>query len=73
MRCSFSMSGKDKGGPIKGGFLDNILCPYTVIHLCNEIHGVYTHNINMLSLMIIYYSGNHLYYSHLWFVPSMAS
>ena len=36
------MSGKDKGGPSKGGFLNNILFSYTVLYLCNEIDGVYT-------------------------------
>ena len=29
-------SGKDKGGPSKGGFLNNMLCSYTVLYLCNE-------------------------------------
>ena len=50
---------QDKGGPSKGGFLNNILCSYTDICLCNEIHGVCTNN--RLLRKIIEYSGNHLY------------
>ena len=33
---------QDKGGPRKGGFLNNILCSYTDIYLCNEINGMCT-------------------------------
>ena len=38
-------SGKDKGGPSKGGFLNYIWCSYTVLYLCNEVNGVNTNNI----------------------------
>ena len=37
----FPISGKDKGGPSKGGFLNNILYSYTVLYVCNEINGAY--------------------------------
>ena len=50
------MSGKDKGGPSKGGFLNNRLFSYTVLYLCNELNGVYTNDI--LFMKMIYYSGN---------------
>ena len=53
------MSGKDKGGPSKGGFLNNMFVSYTVLYLCHEINGV--HKNNVLSMKIVYYSGNHLY------------
>ena len=32
-------SGKDKGGPSNGGFLNNRLFPYTDLYLCDEIKG----------------------------------
>ena len=31
---------QDKGGPSKGDFLNNKLCSYTVLYLCNEINGM---------------------------------
>ena len=31
---------QDKGGPSQGGFLNNILCSYTDLYLCSEIHGM---------------------------------
>ena len=34
------LSGKDKGGPSKGGFLNYILLSYTDTYLCNEINGM---------------------------------
>ena len=52
-------SGKDKGGPSKGGFLNNRLFSYTVLYLCDEINGMYKHNI--LFMKMIHCSGNHLY------------
>ena len=39
---------QDKGGPSKGGFLNNILSSYTDMYLCGEINGtvcVYTQGI----------------------------
>ena len=57
------VSGKDKGGPSKGGFLNNQLCSYTDLYLRNEIKNeinvVYKHNMSFME--IIDYSGNHLY------------
>ena len=53
------LSGKDKGGPSKGGFMNNRLCSYTALYLCNEINGVY--KIISLFMNMMYYSGNHLY------------
>ena len=41
-------SGKDEGGPSKGGFLNNLLISCTVPYLCNGINGVYK--------KIVYYS-----------------
>ena len=52
-------SGKDKGGPSKDGFLNNILFSYTDLQLCNEINGMCIQII--LFRKIIHYSGNHLY------------
>ena len=60
-------SDKDRGGPSKGGFLNNRLVSYTVLYLCNEINGVY-HN-NRLFMKRIDYSGNHLYWDHLCLAP----
>ena len=51
--------GKDKGGPSKGGFLNDRSFSHTVPYLCNEINGVYQNN--RLLMNIIDYSGNHLY------------
>ena len=34
------ISGKDKGGPSKGGSLNNISFSYTDLALCNEINGM---------------------------------
>ena len=31
---------QDKGGPSKGGLLNNILCSYSDTYLCNEINGM---------------------------------
>ena len=31
---------QDKGGPSKGGFLNNRLFSYTVLYLCREINGM---------------------------------
>ena len=31
---------QDKGGPSKGGFLNNRLFSYTDLYLCNEINGM---------------------------------
>ena len=33
---------RDKGGPSKGGFLNNRLCSYTDPYLCNEMNGMCT-------------------------------
>ena len=33
-------SAQDKGGPSKGGFLNNIVFSYTDLYLCNEINGI---------------------------------
>ena len=51
---------QDKGGPSKGGFLDNVLLPYTDLYLCNEINGMCLKN-DILFRQITYHSGNHLY------------
>ena len=40
---------QDKGGPSKGGFLNNRLFSYTDLYLCNEINGMY--------IDILYHSG----------------
>ena len=32
---------QDKGGPSKGGFLNNRLFSHTDLYLCNEINGMY--------------------------------
>ena len=40
---------RDRGGPTKGGFLNNRLFSYADLYLCNEINGMCIH--------IIYYSG----------------
>ena len=31
---------QDKGGPSKGGFLNNILLSYTDLYSCNETNGM---------------------------------
>ena len=61
------MPGKDKGGPSKGGFLNNRLLSYAVLCSCNETNGVYTHT--RLFMSICDYSGNHLYEDHLCLAP----
>ena len=44
LRQSRERLAQDKGGPGKGGFLNNRLYSYTVLYLCNEINGVYINN-----------------------------
>ena len=60
-------SGKDKGGPSKGGFLNNIWFSHTVLYLFNEINGVFKHTI--IFMQLAYCSGNHLYWDHLCLAP----
>ena len=36
------MLAQDKGGPRKGGFLNDRLFSYTDLYLCNEINGMCT-------------------------------
>ena len=31
---------QDKGGPSKGSFLNNTLCSYTDLCVCNDINGM---------------------------------
>ena len=31
---------QDKGGPSKGGFLNNLIFSYTDLYSCNEINGM---------------------------------
>ena len=47
-------SGKDKGGPSKGGFLNNQLFSYTVLYVCNEINGVYKHDVLFMKNNILF-------------------
>ena len=37
---------QDKGGPSKGGFLNNPLFSHTDLYLCNEINGMCIYTIN---------------------------
>ena len=50
---SVLLSGKDKGGPGKGGFLNNHIFSCTVLYLCNEVNGVYKTNILFITAYII--------------------
>ena len=59
MGVSIAGSGKDEGGPSKGGLLNHRLCSYTVLQLCNDINGLYSND--QLFMSIIDYSGSHLY------------
>ena len=49
------ISGKDKGGPSKGGFLNNRLFVYTDIYIYIYIYVF--NEINGMSIEMIYYSG----------------
>ena len=53
--------GADKGGPSKGGFLNNQLSSYTDLCLCHEINGMCKYIIYYSVRKIIDCSGNHLY------------
>ena len=57
-QCTVTLA-QDKGGPSKGGFLNNQFFSYTVLYLFNEINGVYTNH--RLFTKEIHHSGNHLY------------
>ena len=54
------MLAQDKGGPSKGGFLNNQLFSCTDLYVCNEIDGMCIKMMIYYFSKIIYYSGNHL-------------